>query len=301
MALWSSNHSNPHLWVDWRRRSLSCPRFNEYQVLPCLDLQLSSHDSSVGSNIWEHVSKFPFFRLLWVSRIWSCDMWPETVSTAFLCKARWSAPWLEEAASVCSWKGAQAVIERVPKTHRTIKSASSSVLWAKLRLDEFTANESVLTGEDWSVSRFVPGELSVCWHNHGSVSEIRHLILESRIRAGVFHVRDRIFCYWLPLSETKQTTGWNRGSFIISADPPLFPGVDHHRMFCPTMPLVYILPGIAVFLVVSGHESVSLHMCFAVFICIPLKFRESMSTLQGKGCVELDLQKKNRNKNFNQK
>lgn len=189
----------------------------------------------------------------------------------------------------------------MPKTHPTIKSVSFSVLSEKLQLDEFTANESVLTGEDWSVSRFVPGELSVCWHNHGSVSEIRHLILESRIRAGVSHVRERIFSYWVRLSETTQTTGWNRGSFRISADPPLFPVVDHHRMFCPTVPLFYILPGIAAFLLVSGHESVSLHMCFAVFVSVPLKFRESVSTLQGKGCVELDLEKKNKNKNFNQK
>lgn len=288
MALWSSNHSNPRLWVDWRRRSLPCPRFNEYQSPPCLDLQLSSHDSSVGSNIWKHVSKFPFFRLLWVSGVWSCDMWPETISTALLCKARWGAPWLEGAASVCSWKRAQAVIERVPRTHPTIKSVSFSVLWAKLQLDEFTTNESVFTAEEWSVLRFVPGELSGCWLNRVSVSEIRHPILESRIRTGCISCQERMFSYWLHLSETKQTTEWKRGSFIISAEPLLFPVVDHHRLFHPTMPLFYMPPGIAVFLLVSGHENVSLHVCFAVFINIPFKFRESMSTLQRKGCIELD-------------
>lgn len=124
------------------------------------------------------------FSCFWVSGVWSCDMWPETTSTAFLCKARWGAPWLEGAASVCLWKRAQAFIERVPRTHPTIKSVSFSVHWVKLQLEEFTTNESVFTAEEWSVLRFVPGELSVCWHNRGSVSEIRHLILESRLRAG---------------------------------------------------------------------------------------------------------------------
>lgn len=147
MALWSSNHSNPPLWVDWRRRSLSCPRFNECKSPPCLVLQLSSHDSSVGSTVREQVSNSLSFSCFWASGVWRWDMWSEAISTAFLCKARWSVTCAEGAVSVCLWKRAQAVIERVPRTHPTIKSLSFTVVWVKLQLGEFTVNESVLTAQ----------------------------------------------------------------------------------------------------------------------------------------------------------
>lgn len=76
MAFWSSNHSNPRLWVDWRHRSLSCPRFNEYKSPPCLDLQLILTRLISGQQHLRTCLQIPFLSVALGQ--WSLKLWHVT-------------------------------------------------------------------------------------------------------------------------------------------------------------------------------------------------------------------------------
>lgn len=130
------------------------------------------------------------------------------------------------------------------------------------------------------MSRFLPGEQFVCWHNHGSVSETRHLIT---VGNKSWHVSSQgkgisllaVFIRNKADSKTEKEklqnlsrtscTSWSRSSSDV---PP----------YC--VPLHYMSPGAAVFLLyLVTRTFASIHICFAVFIITELKFRESVSTL----------------------
>lgn len=81
------------------------------------------------------------FGCFWISGVQSCHMRSEPISTAFLCKARWSATYSEGALCVCLWKRSYALNERVQRIHPIIKWFSSFVFWEKLQLGEYGAEE----------------------------------------------------------------------------------------------------------------------------------------------------------------
>lgn len=92
-----------------------------------------------------------------------------------------------------------------------------------------------------SMSRFLQGEQFVCWHNHGSVSETRHLIT---VGNKSWHVSSQGKGISLLAAFIRNKTGSKTEKEKLQnlSRTSWFPVLDHHHMYQLTMSLYITCP-----------------------------------------------------------